>query len=59
MTFEALYPASDRESSVLQGIVVNDVVPGALGRWERSAAGDWLGVVTFIARCNRSRRRRP
>jgi len=47
----ALYPAaaSVRESAeVCDGLIVSEVVPGALERWIRTASGDWLGEVNVV-----------
>ena len=39
----ALFPP-ETSSPVADGLVVDEVVPGSLLRWERTASGGWVGV---------------
>ena len=41
-------PPADRAGEVPDGLVVDDVVPGALEDWLRTTSGDWIGVVTLL-----------
>lgn len=45
----ALFPPAPATSSAVEdGLIVDSVVPGSLQRWERTANGDWVGVVTVL-----------
>jgi hypothetical protein len=45
----ALFPEPST-SSVASGLVIDEVAPGGLHRWERTADGQWIGVVTIVMR---------
>jgi hypothetical protein len=47
VNLDALFPPPEA-SAAGTGLQLRGWAPGALQRWERSDAGEWIGVVTFL-----------
>jgi hypothetical protein len=41
---------SSNQAAAPDGLLLDEPCAGGLSRWLRSAGGDWIGVVTYVAR---------
>jgi hypothetical protein len=48
VNLDALFPPPEASADAVAGLQLRGWAPGALQRWERSDAGEWIGVVTFL-----------
>lgn len=52
VNLRALYPPPPAGACIVrEGVLVDEIAPGVLKRWMRTAAGDWLGVVNVVMAC--------